>query len=172
MLRSLLNTAVLRRSCQATTTVSSSSAATTPRAIPANYQLLSCSSIVSRGGKQDLPKAGANQLKKASVLPFAGLKCPSTPFAGFQKRHINHLGSQSTMASRLDQLVHQKYMALPTPGKVMATYIWIDGTGQVSGYHANFLVASFSQRREKGGGALPLVCTRVAHAHLYVFSIH
>jgi len=36
------------------------------------------------------------------------------------------------MANRLDSAVYQRYMALPTPGKVMATYIWIDGTGEVS----------------------------------------
>ncbi len=49
-------------------------------------------------------------------------------------RGINYLGAQNDMASRLDALVHQKYLALPTPGKVMATYIWIDGTGQVRSY--------------------------------------
>ena len=49
-----------------------------------------------------------------------------------QKRQINHLPSQSTMACRLDARVYQKYLNLPTPGKVMATYIWIDGTGQVN----------------------------------------
>ncbi len=35
------------------------------------------------------------------------------------------------MASNLDANVYQRYMALPTPDKVMATYIWIDGTGEV-----------------------------------------
>ena len=55
--------------------------------------------------------------------------------SGLQKRHINHLASQATMASRLDPRVHQRYMDLPTPGKVMATYIWIDGTGQVRRNH-------------------------------------
>ncbi|XP_064407680.1 glutamine synthetase 2 cytoplasmic-like [Halichondria panicea] len=32
------------------------------------------------------------------------------------------------MASRLDSLVHQRYMELDTSGSVMVTYIWIDGT--------------------------------------------
>ena len=58
---------------------------------------------------------------------------PPVLSTGLQKRLINYLPSQSTMASRLDARVHQKYMDLPTPGKVMATYIWIDGTGQVCG---------------------------------------
>ncbi len=52
------------------------------------------------------------------------------------KRHINYLADQSTMACRLDSRVHQKYVELPTPGKIMATYIWIDGTGQVRFAHA------------------------------------
>lgn len=49
-----------------------------------------------------------------------------------QKRGISYLPDQSTMACRLDTGVHQKYLQLETPGKIMATYIWIDGTGQVA----------------------------------------
>ena len=48
------------------------------------------------------------------------------------KRYINYLSDQNTMACRLDSRIHQKYVELPTPGKIMATYVWIDGTGQVS----------------------------------------
>ncbi len=36
--------------------------------------------------------------------------------------------AQDIMASRLDPLVHQRYMELDTSGSVMVTYIWIDGT--------------------------------------------
>lgn len=46
------------------------------------------------------------------------------------KRSINFVADQNTMAYRLDPRVHRQYLELPTRGKVMATYIWIDGTGQ------------------------------------------
>lgn len=37
-------------------------------------------------------------------------------------------GSQSLPNSSLDKFVLDKYMHLPTDGKIHATYVWIDGT--------------------------------------------
>ncbi len=39
----------------------------------------------------------------------------------------------SDLACRLDATVTDRYMRLPSGGKVLATYVWIDGTGEVSG---------------------------------------
>lgn len=64
------------------------------------------------------------------TAPLAAAGGPPTTFVPGAKRSINYLADQNTMACRLDSRVHQKYLELPTPGKVMATYIWIDGTGQ------------------------------------------
>ena len=69
------------------------------------------------------------------------------------KRYINYLSDQNTMACRLDSRIHQKYVELPTPGKIMATYVWIDGTGQVSAaslaLHACALCKSMPRMRIK-----------------------
>ncbi len=120
MFRSLLSeAAVFRRSFQAAASVARGSAAVSA----SNNQL---QTLFNPGKLESLCCRGL----LARVWSTRAVTDGASP-TGFQKRQINYLGSQSSMASRLDPRVHQKYMDLPTPGKVMATYIWIDGTGQV-----------------------------------------
>ena len=84
------------------------------------------------------------EVSKACTRPRVGRRI--TTFAGFlaalgrsatvQLTRSIHFGpDQNTMANRLDSAVYQRYMDLPTSGRVMATYIWIDGTGEVSCPH-------------------------------------
>ncbi len=85
-----------------------------------------------------LEKMSIRALTALSRLPTALHAC-STARSLAARALSRPYSTPNDLACRLDSTVTDRYMRLPTGDKVLATYVWIDGTGQVIIYFLFFL---------------------------------
>ncbi len=106
------------------------------RELPCVARSLSCSTLLKLV-PGPFPKHMASQYIKvvarllstrsAAIIRATAITISAAPNLPKNRSYSTGI-AQDIMASRLDSLVHQRYMELDTSGSVMVTYIWIDGT--------------------------------------------
>ena len=89
-------------------------------------------------------KVATNLFRSASTNIIRHTVTVSAAPSLISKRSFSNGVSQDIMASRLDSVVHQRYMDLDTSGHIMATYVWIDGSNVSLWVCACGLIASVS----------------------------